>query len=1033
MKNFKRVISAVIALALSASTLVAVSANKFTDVEDTNRYAEAIEVLTALDIVHGYEEDGTVVFKPEGEITRAEAATMIVGALNMNSDAKAAAGTSKFTDVNEKASWAAGYVNVGVSQGFIHGHDDTTFAPQDNVTYAQMCVMLTLITGYGDYAAAYGGYPTGYTQIAASSGINNGVAVSNDTPLKRGQVAQMLYNALTTPMLGITVYKLSGNEYEELDGTGAKAFKTILSDKFDGYSVKVKVTDTPNSSTVEKGKANLKVTKDASIGPKNTDKVYNGDTTEFSGILIDDVDIEPYFLKEGYAIVKKDADDKWHLLYFKAGSETASEFAAADHKSTEYDATSGKYTFKFGTGKEYKVAAADINKLYVNNTDVSATGAAWAMTDTTAAKSNWTKLFAGAQGNIRFVKEVVGGVEKTNIFVDYYITGQVNSVKYSNNETTLSFSAATTDAGTILGTKTTKVVIADEDVADGKVEVTVKRNGEAVELKDLKEDDVIAIYTTEYTTKEIKAPKTITVLASDATEAGLATAKDDTSITLNGTKYGFSAGQASTFNGKVGTTFTATIDPFGNLYSILEEVSAKKYALVLDYDGENVSLLTKDGTRKSYEVGTTAKTAITTAMASTNAEARVIEYEVSAKKNQVTSATLVAATQDTLTWSTATPPTVTNDKEAYNETVKRVGTIYLSDASYIIDATAAPADLYTSKAYGNKLDYAKLSTFNALKNDVKYEAYGWDKSSTDNTCAFVIVREAGSKINSDSRFAVGKSTIGQIMIDDENAYEITVLYEGEEKALKIEKDANVYDAIADTKTSIATLYGTNGSGSDKLQGKAFYFTTDADGIVNDIYVVFNGKAAADVTGTVIANLDGTTSTVIPQAIDGTIWANTIGSVPSNKEVRIVYGLVSDLSANQVTFVYGTTLTQVAKTDTTTTPPTVIHPAFNYFDIGDVEKFNFASDCGKYSYAINSTESDEEDKISEGGLAKSVFNNFKYVDDSTKIWKKTATGAGSADKNIAKGADDADAWTDNANYAFAVIVNNQVVDIYQIVK
>ena len=166
MKNFKKVISAVVALALSASTFV--SASNFTDVADTASYAEAIDVLSALGIVNGYaEEDGTFTFKPEGTITRAEAATMIVGALNMTEDAKASAGTSKFADVNSQASWAAGYVNVGVAQGFISGMDETTFAPQENVTYAQMCVMLTSIAGYGEYAAKNGGYPTGYTLVDA--------------------------------------------------------------------------------------------------------------------------------------------------------------------------------------------------------------------------------------------------------------------------------------------------------------------------------------------------------------------------------------------------------------------------------------------------------------------------------------------------------------------------------------------------------------------------------------------------------------------------------------------------------------------------------------------------------------------------------------------------------------------------------------------------------------------------------------------------------------------------------------------------
>ncbi|MCR4718932.1 MAG: S-layer homology domain-containing protein, partial [Firmicutes bacterium] len=311
MKNFKRVISAVIALALSASTFVAVSASKFSDVDNTS-YAEAIDVLTALDVIHGYEEEGGLVFKPEGEITRAEAATMIVGALNMNADAKAAAGTSKFTDVNEKASWATGYVNVGVAQGFINGMDDTTFAPQENVTYAQMCVMLTLITGYGDYAKAYGGWPTGYTTMAAQAGINKGVAVSNDTPLKRGQVAQMLYNAITTPVLGVTEYRLDGNTYSKLDGSGTNKFKSILSDKFDGYVIKGTVDSFPAAGEVKLSD----VTSDY-VKAEDADKYFDG-TGPYAinkAVIENGIDLSTSIKQQVKAILYVDANDKKHLVF----------------------------------------------------------------------------------------------------------------------------------------------------------------------------------------------------------------------------------------------------------------------------------------------------------------------------------------------------------------------------------------------------------------------------------------------------------------------------------------------------------------------------------------------------------------------------------------------------------------------------------------------------------------------------------------------------------------------------------------------
>ncbi len=361
MKNFKRVISAVIALAVSASTLVAVSASKFADVDNTN-YAEAIEVLTALDIVHGYEEEGGLVFKPEGDITRAEAATMIVGALNMTADAQAAAGTSKFTDVNTQASWASGYVNVGVAQGFINGMDDTTFAPQENVTYAQMCVMLTLITGYGEYAKAYGGYPTGYTTMAASAGINKGVALSNDAKLKRGQVAQMLYNALTAPLLGVKSYSLAGNEYEPQDGSKGD-FKTLLSDKFDGYAADIKITAVPNSDgALDKGEAKISTTKAAGEFLDNS----TTKTVLANEKVFDEYGVANQLFLEGKAVITKDTDDKWHLVYFKAGASDSALAAAADYSPAADGGKDAGADGKISFGSKNFTVNNTSGEIYVN-------------------------------------------------------------------------------------------------------------------------------------------------------------------------------------------------------------------------------------------------------------------------------------------------------------------------------------------------------------------------------------------------------------------------------------------------------------------------------------------------------------------------------------------------------------------------------------------------------------------------------------------------------------------------------------------
>ena len=76
MKNLKKVISTLLALAIVMSSFVAmsVSAASFKDVADTEDYAEAVNALAALGAINGY-EDGT--FLPDNKITRAEAITII--------------------------------------------------------------------------------------------------------------------------------------------------------------------------------------------------------------------------------------------------------------------------------------------------------------------------------------------------------------------------------------------------------------------------------------------------------------------------------------------------------------------------------------------------------------------------------------------------------------------------------------------------------------------------------------------------------------------------------------------------------------------------------------------------------------------------------------------------------------------------------------------------------------------------------------------------------------------------------------------
>ena len=74
MKIVTRYLAVIFALAMMICAVSSVSAAKFPDIADDNVHSTAINTLTSLGILGGY-EDGT--FRPGGGVTRAEMCKMI--------------------------------------------------------------------------------------------------------------------------------------------------------------------------------------------------------------------------------------------------------------------------------------------------------------------------------------------------------------------------------------------------------------------------------------------------------------------------------------------------------------------------------------------------------------------------------------------------------------------------------------------------------------------------------------------------------------------------------------------------------------------------------------------------------------------------------------------------------------------------------------------------------------------------------------------------------------------------------------------
>ncbi|WP_026487038.1 S-layer homology domain-containing protein [Caldanaerobius polysaccharolyticus] len=208
MRSFKKALAFVLTVALVLSSMMVfafadTNTSTYPDVNGTD-YATAVNTLTSLGIVNGY-PGGT--FGVDKNITRAEVAKMIVGALNLNNAANLSKSVKKFSDV-KPSDWFAGYVNVAASKGIVKGYGNGKFGPNDNVTYDQVLIMLVRALGYNDNdiasAKTYADLVVAYTAKADEEGIIGDVEIVNGVPATRGDVAKLLYNALNNAKIAKT-------------------------------------------------------------------------------------------------------------------------------------------------------------------------------------------------------------------------------------------------------------------------------------------------------------------------------------------------------------------------------------------------------------------------------------------------------------------------------------------------------------------------------------------------------------------------------------------------------------------------------------------------------------------------------------------------------------------------------------------------------------------------------------------------------------------------------------------------------------
>lgn len=248
------------------------------------KYEEAAELLGALGIMVGDAENGA--FRPDDNIIRSEMAKVAVYSVGLEDIAKSSMGTTRFPDVPADH-WATGAINVADQQGMVVGDDVGTFRPDDPVLLQEAVAIIVRAMGYEPAAEDKGGYPSGYLYIASSNQLLRGLSGSAERPASRGDIAQLIFNALTVNLMEQVGFGTNVS-YEVVD-------KTLLYDKLN----------------VEKGYGQITATGETAL--------TGGNTTDEDRIVIDknqylegDTDAKQYlgYNVLFYARIDKTTDEK---------------------------------------------------------------------------------------------------------------------------------------------------------------------------------------------------------------------------------------------------------------------------------------------------------------------------------------------------------------------------------------------------------------------------------------------------------------------------------------------------------------------------------------------------------------------------------------------------------------------------------------------------------------------------------------------------------------------------------------------------
>ena len=185
----------IIALLLAVLTILSVSGA----VSAQDSIEEQAAVIKMLNIMNG-DPDGN--FRLEDYVTRAEFSKVAIAASSYRNSVAAGMNISPFEDV-PYTHWATPYIKLAVTNKIVSGYPDSTFRPDQTVTYEEALTIVLKLLGYTneDFGSSW---PYGQVGLAKNLSLTDGIDRQIGDPMTRGNVVTLFYNLLDTKMKGNT-------------------------------------------------------------------------------------------------------------------------------------------------------------------------------------------------------------------------------------------------------------------------------------------------------------------------------------------------------------------------------------------------------------------------------------------------------------------------------------------------------------------------------------------------------------------------------------------------------------------------------------------------------------------------------------------------------------------------------------------------------------------------------------------------------------------------------------------------------------